>query len=272
MGPDRLLAAAPPAVGLLQGLDLVWVALAAAAAGLINALAGGGSLISFPALTALGLPAVMANVTNTVALAPGYLGATLAQRRDLRGQRRRLWLLLPAAAVGGLVGAVLLLNTAERVFAVLVPFLILLASLLLAAQERLRAWVLRRAAHHGRHPSELWSIGPVALAAVYGGYFGGGLSVIVLAVLALTLDDDLTRLNALKQAVAFVTNLTAAVFFLFSDQVAWHTAVVMALAALVGGALGGKVAGRVNPQVLRSLVVGVGIAVALAYFVRLFAF
>jgi uncharacterized membrane protein YfcA len=111
----------------------------------------------------------------------------------------------------------------------------------------------------------------VALAAVYGGYFGGGLSVIVLAVLALSLDDTLTRLNGLKQAIAFVTNVTAAVFFLFSGQVAWGTAAVMALAALLGGALGGKLAGRVDPEALRNLVVGVGIAVALLYALRLFA-
>ncbi len=270
MPSDLLLAAVPPAVQTLQGLDLVWVALAAMAAGLINALAGGGSLISFPALTALGLPAVMANVTNTVALAPGYLGATLAQRRQLRGQRRRLRLLLPAAAAGGLAGGLLLLNTGEKLFAVLVPFLILFASLLLAAQGRLRAWVLRRAERRGHHPSELWAIGPVALAAVYGGYFGGGLSVIVLAVLALSLDDDLTRLNGLKQAIALITNLTAAMVFLVSDQVAWGTAAVMALAALLGGALGGRLAGRVNPEALRNLVVGVGIAVALVYVLRLF--
>lgn len=269
MPAEALLAVAPPLVGQLGGLDLVGVALAAVAAGLINALAGGGSLISFPALTVLGLPAVMANVTSTVALAPGHLGATLAQRRELRGQRRRLWLLLPAAAGGGLLGGVLLLNTDEKLFATLVPVLILLASLLLAAQGRLRAWVLRRAARRGSHPSELWAIGPVALAAVYGGYFGGGLSVIVLAVLALSLDDNLTRLNGLKQVIAFVTNVTAAVFFLFSGQVAWGTAAVMALAALLGGALGGKLAGRVDPQALRTLVVGVGIAVALVYALRL---
>lgn len=268
---EALLAVAPRAAGQLGGLELVGVALAAAAAGLINALAGGGSLISFPALTALGLPAVMANVTNTVALAPGYLGATLAQRRELGGQGRRLRLLLPAAAAGGLLGGVLLLNTGERLFAALVPVLILFASLLLAVQGRLRAWVLRRAERRGRLPREWWAIGPVAVAAIYGGYFGGGLSVIVLAVLALCLDDSLTRLNGLKQAIAFLTNVTAALFFLFSGQVAWVTAAVMALAALLGGALGGRLAGRVDPEALRHLVVGVGIAVALVYLLRLVA-
>ena len=108
--------------------------LAAAGAGAVNAIAGGGTLISFPTLTALGVPAVTANVTNTVALTPGYLGATLAQARDLRGQERRAWLLVPVGALGGLVGGFLLLLTTERLFRSLVPYLILLASGLLAAQ------------------------------------------------------------------------------------------------------------------------------------------
>ena len=117
----------------LSGLDFVFVAVAALGAGLVNALAGGGTLISFPVLTAVGLPAVAANVTNTVALCPGFLGGTLAQAADLRGQRARLRFALPAGAVGGVVGGLILLTTGERVFQALVPYLILLASGLLAA-------------------------------------------------------------------------------------------------------------------------------------------
>ncbi|AFY29655.1 sulfite exporter TauE/SafE family protein [Cyanobium gracile] len=250
------------------GIQALVALLAAIAAGGINALAGGGSLISFPALTSIGLPAVMANITNTVALAPGYLGATVAQRQDLIGQRRRLWLLLPAGAAGGLVGGLLLLHTGERLFTQLVPFLILFASGLLAVQEPVRGWVQRRSERHGRRPSELWAVPPVFLAAIYGGFFGGGLSVIVLAVVALSLDDTLTRLNGLKQAVAFATNLTAAAFFLFSGQVAWALAAVMAIGAILGGALGGRLAGRIQPATLRTLVVVVGVLVALMYFLK----
>ena len=249
-------------------LQAFWAGLAAVAAGAINALAGGGSLLSFPALTAIGLPAVMANVTNTVALVPGYLGATRAQRRELQGQRRRLLLLLPAAALGGLLGGWLLLKTGERLFTQLVPFLILFASALLAVQEPVRRWLQRRSERHGRKPSERWAVGPVFLAAVYGGFFGGGLSVIVLAVLALSLDDTLTRLNGLKQAVSFAANLTAAAFFLFSAQVAWGLAAGMAVGAIVGGVLGGKLAGRIPAATLRAIVVVVGVAVAAVFFVR----
>ena len=252
----------------LTGLDLLWLALAAVAAGLVNALAGGGSLISFPALTAVGLAPLLANVTNTVALFPGYLGATLAQRQQLAGQGRRLRQLLPVAALGGLVGGLLLLHTDSGLFDQLVPWLILSGSLLLAIQGRVRAWVVARSGRHGRSPSERWACGPVFLAAVYGGYFGAGLSVIVLAVLAMALDDDLTRLNGLKQAIAFVTNLAAAALFLYSGQLSWPAVIVMAGGALVGGALGGRLAGRIDPGALRALVVIVGLVVALLYFRR----
>lgn len=239
--------------------------LAAAGAGAVNAIAGGGTLISFPTLTALGLPAVTANVTNTVALTPGYLGATLAQARDLRGQERRVWLLVPVGALGGLVGGFLLLLTTERLFRSLVPYLILLASGLLAAQPRVRAWVISRQRDGSppRHP--IWVAAPVFAAAVYGGYFGAGLSVIILAVLGVTLDDNLTRLNALKQAIAFAVNVAAALFFVFSGRVLWPAALVMAVGAIIGGVIGGRVAGRISPTLLRRLVVAVGISVGLYY-------
>lgn len=200
-------------------LNYLLVGLAAMAAGAVNALAGGGTLITFPMLTAVGVPTVMANVTNTVALCPGYFGATLAQMKDLRGQERRLWFVLPAGAIGGIVGGVLLLYTGEKIFKDIVPYLILLASGLLAIQDPVRAWLTRRLAQAGTTArAEAWAALPISLAAVYGGYFGAGLSVIILAVLGLTLDDSLTRLNALKQSVAFATNIAAAIFFLFSGR------------------------------------------------------
>jgi hypothetical protein len=253
----------------MGGWGLVVAGLAAVAAGVVNAIAGGGTLITFPVLTALGIPAVAANVTNTVALCPGYLGATLAQRKDLRGQEKRLWLLVPTAVLAGIVGGVLLLNTGERIFRTLVPFLILLASALLAMQDPVRAWLVRRTGQGGKvNPSEVGALLPVALAAIYGGYFGAGLSVIVLAVLGLVLDDSLTRLNALKQALSFSVNTAAAIFFLFSGQVVWSAVLVMAVGALIGGAVGGKLAGRIKPGTLRRIVVTVGVIVAIVYLIR----
>ncbi|MCB9421295.1 MAG: sulfite exporter TauE/SafE family protein [Ardenticatenaceae bacterium] len=254
---------------MLSGIDYLLVGLAALAAGAVNALAGGGTLITFPMLTAVGLPAVAANVTNTVALSPGYLGATLAQAKDLRDQRKRMWLLLPASALGGITGGILLLNTGERLFRDLVPYLIILASVLLAVQDPVRAWLVRRAEEMGTAVnSDKSAVLPAFLAAIYGGYFGAGLSVIVLAALGLTLDDSLTRLNALKQAIAFSVNVTAAIFFLFSGKVVWSAALVMAVGALVGGTLGGRLAGRIKPASLRKVVVTIGFAVAIIYLIR----
>jgi uncharacterized protein len=254
---------------MLSGFEIIIAIAAAAAAGLINALAGGGTLISFPVLIALGIPEVAANITNTVALCPGYLGGAIAQREDLRGQGRRLWILLPAGIIGGIAGSILLLLGNEQVFHVLVPFLILLAALLLAVQDRVRDWVRVRS-----HPAESGNVGrtailPVGLAAVYGGYFGAGISVIVLAVLGLFLDDTLTRLNALKQCISLSINVAAAIFFLFSGMVIWPLAVVMATGALAGGAVGGRIAGRINPVLLRWTVVIIGSTVGIYLLVSL---
>jgi uncharacterized membrane protein YfcA len=250
-------------------VDLILAGLAAVAGGLVNALAGGGTLITFPVLMAVGAPPVAANVTNTVALCPGYLGATAAQMSDLKGQGRRLRLLLPAGVLGGIAGGVLLLHTSDHTFRRLVPYLILLAAALLLFQDRLRNRVVGRTSGGGtRAVHDAWAILPVVPAAIYGGYFGAGVSVMVLAVIGLVLDDSLTRLNALKQSLSFSINIAAAVFFLFSGQVLWPAALVMAVGALAGGALGGRLAGRIKPVTLRRIVVTVGLLVAVVYFAR----
>ncbi len=256
---------------MLSFPSLLLAGLAAVAAGAINALAGGGTLVTFPTLIALGISPIGANVTNTVALLPGYLGGTLAQKNDLAGQTQRMILLLPAGALGGVLGGWLLFRTGEKLFSELVPYLILLASLLLAAQDPVRAWLTQRGvgqSRQGSSGSERWSWLPVALASVYGGYFGAGLSVIVLSALALTLDDTLTRLNALKQIIGFAVNVAAAVFFAFSGRVIWPVAIVMAIGALLGGMLGGKLAGRVQPTTLRWTVVTIGVFLSVVYFLR----
>jgi uncharacterized membrane protein YfcA len=254
---------------VLSGVDFVLVGLAAVAAGTINALAGGGTLITFPMLTAIGVPPVAANVTNTVALCPGYVGGTLAQAGDLRGQKNRLWFTLPAGVAGGLIGGILLLHTGEKLFTNLVPFLILLACGLLAIQDPIRGWLMGRLAHpQSGTGMERWSWLPVGLAAIYGGYFGAGLSVIVLSALGITLEDTLTRLNALKQLIGFSVNVAAAIFFVFSGKVVWAAALVMAVGALLGGVLGGRLAGRVKPSVLRWIVVTIGVIVAVIYLIR----
>jgi len=254
---------------MIEGWDYLFIGLAALVAGAINALAGGGTLISFPVLIAVGVPSVASNITNTVALLPGYMGGTFAQWSDIKSQMKRLWLILPASLVGGLLGGILLVFTGEKVFRQIVPYLILLASLLLAVQDPVRAWLVKRAAEKGHEQvSPFWSILPIGLASVYGGYFGAGLSVIVLAALGLTTDESLTKLNALKQAVSFSVNIAAAIFFLFSGYVVWNVVLVMAICALIGGWLGGKLAGAIKPSTLRWLVVSIGFIVGIIYLIR----
>lgn len=254
---------------MVDGLHLALLGAAAAAGGAVNALAGGGTLITFPALLAAGIPPVTANVTNTVALCPGYLGAALAQRADLATRRDWVRRTLPAALAGGLAGGIILLMTGERVFAALVPYLILLAAGLVAVQEPVRAWLLRRAGTADAEAAPArWAVPAVGATAIYSGYFGAGASVIVLAALGLTLGGPLPRLNALKQTLALASNVAAAVLFVFTGPVAWPAAVVMAVSAFAGGTLGGRLAGRMSPVWLRRVVVVIGVVAGVAFLLR----
>ncbi len=243
-------------------------AAAAIAAGGINAIAGGGSLVSFPTLVLLGVPTVSANVTNTVALCPGYVGGTLAQRADLAGQRHRTRRLAVVAGAGGLAGAGLLLVSPERLFDRLVPFLILGACALLAGQDRLKRYVYgdRKGSTDAGIP--LGGVAAVGVAAVYGGYFGAGLGIMLLAVLGLVCTDTLPRLNAVKQLLSAVINWVAAAFFVASGEVVWSLAAVMAVGSLLGGHLGGRAVGRIPARQLRRVVIAFGIAVAAVQIAR----
>jgi uncharacterized protein len=232
----------------------------------VNAVAGGGSLLSFPALVATGMPALTANVTNQVAVLPGYVGGTLAYRDELRGQRSRAVALGVTSAIGALLGAVLLVLSSKRLFAVLAPVLVLFAVALLAAQP----WLARRfdpAKPHEPHPSGLHAAN--FLASVYGGYFGAGLGVMLLAVLAIALEDTLQRLNALKGLLSLVVGAVAATYFALFGPVEWPEAAVMAVASFVGGQVGVRFARRISDRALRVGVVVVGTAVAVWLFARL---
>jgi uncharacterized membrane protein YfcA len=252
----------------LGALDLGFIGIAALAAGAVNALAGGGTLITFPALTAVGIPALNANITNTVALSPGYVGGTLAQRADLAGQRARVRAAAIPAIAGGLIGGALLLVAGAATFRALVPWLILLATGLLAIDPIAKRWVRIRLSHPtGR--AHLVLTGAVAfVGSVYGGFFGAGLGIILLALYSLVLPDTLVRINALKQATSFAANVTAALFFVFSGHVVWEAAIVMAVGALVGGMGAGRVVRFIRPSVLRTVVVVIGLSVAVVFFVN----
>jgi uncharacterized protein len=253
----------------MEFIDFIIAFAAAVAAGLVNAIAGGGTLITFPVLVALGIPPVAANITNTIALCPGYFGGTYAQRNDLIPQKHLLWQILPFAVLGGIAGGVLLVFTPEDSFRKLIPYLILAATLILAFQVPLKKCLGKR--NRNSLSGKTNSI-PLLLmvfsASVYGGYFGAGLGVILMAVLGLVINETLTRLNAMKQATSLCINLTAAAYFCFSSQVVWPMVAVMLAGALAGGMLGGKLAGKINPEILRWIIIATGLTVAIIYFVK----
>ena len=240
----------PETAALLAGAGLL--------AGGVNAIAGGGSLISFPALLAAGYPPVTANVTNTVALFPGYAGSVAGGRRELRGQRERVRGLALTGVVGAVAGAALLLTTPSEVFDAVVPFLILGACGLLLAQPRLARFVQRGT---GRGSGPLLQLG-VLLAAVYGAYFGAGLGVLLLGLLGVFLAETLGRVNALKNVLSTVVNAVALIAFGLFGPVAWEAVLVVATTALAGGYLGGRLAGRIPAKVLRTAVVVYGVVVS----------
>jgi uncharacterized membrane protein YfcA len=253
-----------------SGIDLGLLALAAVGGGAVNALAGGGTLITFPALTAVGVPALHANITNTVALVPGYFGGTIAQRRDLRDQRRRVAVTTLPAVAGGLIGGALLLKTGTALFDELVPWLILLATGLLAAEPWLKRTVIRRLqSPTGGQQTNLVGVAVTAFAgAIYGGYFGAGLGIVMLALFSFVLPDSLRRVNALKQTLSLFANGAAAILFAATGNVVWTAAAVMAVGALLGGSLGGRFAGKVRASILRGVMITLGLAIAVVFFVK----
>jgi uncharacterized membrane protein YfcA len=241
------------------------LAVAGVAAGVVNAVAGGGSLISFPALVAVGYPTVSANVTNTVALWPGYIGGALGYRAELSGQRGRALAFSATSVAGAVAGCLLLLITPGGVFDALVPILIALASLLLAIQPWLKNRLTASDRLSGRHHQVLLHSG-IFVGGVYGAYFGAGLGVMLLGILGVFVHDDLQRVNAVRAVLSLVINTVAFVAFALFGPVRWYAVAVMAVASLAGGFAGARVARKLSPAVLRGVIVtfGFGVAVALA--------
>jgi uncharacterized membrane protein YfcA len=250
----------------VSAADLLLVAGVALLAGGINSIAGGGSLILFPTLVALGMGTVAANVTNSVAQWPGYLGGVAGFRDQYAGQRSRLLRFGLVAILGGTAGSVLLLTTPTEAFDVVVPVLVLLASLLLAVQPLITAR-LKRAEDDRPHRDPVWLYAALFLATVYGGYFGGALGVILVAVLGVGL-HRLKLANALKSAISAVTATVTVVIFGIWGPVDWLVVAVAAPASLLGGFLGARVATRIPVTPLRVLIVTFGLLVAVYLFLR----
>ncbi|SIQ45991.1 sulfite exporter TauE/SafE family protein [Micromonospora avicenniae] len=245
-------------------MDLSHAALllaAGLAAGTVNAVAGGGSLITFPAMIAIGLPPVPANVSNSVAVFPGYVASVAGSRMDLP-RPRALVTLLPTAVLGSIVGSLVLLATPARAFEVVVPFLVLGATAVLAFQDPLRRLVGHpRDLSPRRRTVTVQAI--VGLGAVYGGYFGAALGVMLVAGLALVLDATLARVSAIKNLLSAVVGLTTLVVFALFGPVNWAAVAVVAPATLVGGYVGARVARRLPPVVLKTVIVLFGTAIGL---------
>lgn len=250
---------------------LTGVALAASAfaAGAVNAVAGGGSLISFPALLAAGYPSKTANVTNTVALWPGYLGGVVGYRAELSGQGARAKRALLPAILGAIAGSAILLATPESAFDAIVPFLIVFACLLLAAQKPLAQFAQRHRIGARGDDDFPWTAHLAIFAmAIYGAYFGAGLGIMMLAALSILLPDALHRSNALKGLQSFVINAVAVVYFAMFGPVEWLPCLVMASGSLTGGYYGVGFAKRLSPRWLKVAVVSYGLVVAAVLFVR----
>ena len=243
---------------------------AGVAAGGVNAVAGGGSLITFPSLIATGLPTVAANVTNSVSVFPGYLSSVVGSRADLAGQGTRVRAVLPVSVLGSAAGCALLLLTPARAFEVIVPFLVLAAAAALAFQQRLRGLVGHpRTMSPRRAALTLQAV--VFVGAVYGGYFGAALGVMYVAALALILDEPINRINALKNVLSTSVGLVTVVVFAIFAPVHWGSALILAPATIVGGYAGAKLARRLPARVLRLVIVIFGTAIGLVLLYRAFA-
>ncbi|MBL7256370.1 sulfite exporter TauE/SafE family protein [Paractinoplanes lichenicola] len=251
-------------------MDIAHVALlllAGVAAGAVNAIAGGGSLITFPSLIATGLPSVAANVTNSVSVFPGYVSSVIGSRADLAGQRARVTATLPACVLGAAGGCALLLLTPARAFELIVPFLVLGAAATLAFQQRLRGLVGHpRAMSPRRAAASLQAV--VFVGAIYGGYFGAALGVMYVAALALILDEPLNRINALKNVLSAAVGLVTLLVFAFFAPVDWAAVAILAPATVVGGYAGAKLAQRLPSHVLRIIIVTFGTAIGLLLLYR----
>ena len=251
-------------------VSYVVVFVAAFIAGAINSVAGGGTLVTFPALVWVGLPSTIANATSTVAIWPGSLGGVWGYRQDLPGLPTSSYLLVIPSLIGGILGAVLLVLTPTAVFDRLIPLLILFATLLFMLQEPVqRAIKTTGKAHAG---STSWLIGAMLfqfLVSVYGGYFGAGIGILMLAAFGIMGFTDIHQMNGLKNFLALCINGVAAVYFIWMGMVSWPYTVVMAVGAVVGGVWGAGFARRIGPKGVRRIVIIVGFTMAISLLFRL---
>ncbi|MBX3686138.1 MAG: sulfite exporter TauE/SafE family protein [Rhodocyclaceae bacterium] len=240
-------------------------AIAAFLAGILNSIAGGGTFLTFPALVYAGIPPVAANATSAVAVFPGYLGAVAGFRRELAAlDRTTLVRLVILSLVGGLLGALLLLVSSNAFFSLIVPFLLLAATACFAFQEKIQRWT-----SSSRFAVKPYGASGSVLVAVYGGYFNGGLGIVLLALYSLWGMENLNAMNGLKNAVSFVISAISVLTFAIAGMVHWPVAVLMMVAAIAGGYAGAGLARRLSRRTVRSIVIVIGLGMSLVFFARL---
>jgi uncharacterized membrane protein YfcA len=242
-------------VGVLEALAIL---VAGMVAGTINTVVGSGTLFTFPVLLGFGYAPVTANVSNTIGLVPGAISGAFGYRRELAGQRRRAMVFGTASLLGGITGAVLLLVLPAGAFKAIVPAFIVIALVLIVLQPRLQTFIAARRQHVPPHGGTL-SLLAVYAAGVYGGYFGAAQGILLLAILGLSLHEDLQRINALKNVLAGLVNLVAGVIFVLVAHVAWTPALLIAAGSIVGAQLGARYGRRLPPDALRAVIVVVGV-------------
>lgn len=239
-------------------LEALAIFAAGMVAGTINTVVGSGTLFTFPVLLAFGYAPVTANVSNTIGLVPGSASGAFGYRHELDGQQRRLALLATFSVIGGVIGAVLLLTLPASAFKDIVPVFIVLALVLIIFQTRINRFLERRGSERGDHPGPFTLAGVLA-GGIYGGYFGAAQGIMVLAILGLSLEDRLQRLNALKVVMTGLVNLVSGIVFVFAAHVAWAPAGLIAGGSVLGGVLGARIGRRLPPKALRGVIVVVGI-------------
>ncbi len=239
-------------------LEAIAIFAAGVAAGTINSVVGSGTLITFPVLLAFGYAPVIANVSNTVGLVPGNASGAFGYRQELVGQRGRALPLACMSLIGSAIGATLLLTLPASAFKEIVPVFIAAALILIVFQPRISKWLDARGGGVTDHAGPTATAGVFA-AGVYGGYFGAAQGILVLSILSLSVDDSLTRLNALKVVLVGIANLVSGLVFVFFAHVAWAAAGLIAGGSVIGGLLGARVGRRLSPKVLRGVIVVVGV-------------
>ncbi|MDX1948930.1 MAG: sulfite exporter TauE/SafE family protein [Rickettsiales bacterium] len=250
-------------------LEIFILFIAGILAGLVNSIAGGGTFFTFPALMHSGLTSIIANATNSLSIFPGHFGGLIPQRKYLIGKIFELRYKILACFIGGALGSVLLMISSEKLFRSLIPFLLYLATILFYLAPKIQNILNENKKLLDRFSSQKASFIGLFLITIYGGYFGAGQGIMLMALLSITEKDDIKELNTQKNFFAVIANFTAVIFFAFSGMIAWKSALIVLIGAVIGGYIGAKIANSIKPQTLRKIIISVGFLLGTYYLLGL---